>query len=304
MYQYLQSRHASRMLEADLFSRAVEGTLRMQETYDLDAPLDETAKKLIDAAGAGQSNMSPGWLTELGRLWGGTSVSWLPCNVYRKAFTGAIDARPMAGECVHKACRRGLQVRRSMTRLTPHAGRAGGGRQAGGDQGAAGRRAVQGAVQVDGRLRPGVPAADRSAGLLQSWQRRLLPGAPAACIRSCACKTRAAAGKCGKCSSESEGNPARYGLQAPPPASWSSPTQQPPSTCCGPQTTPSGRSTTRVWSLRCRSMLSWHCSAQGLLHEPECMQCSYCLVVGNLSDDSTCAQQTLQVSACTLEVSA
>ncbi len=37
--------------------------------------MDATAKKLIDAAGAGQSNMSPGWLTELGRLWGGTSVS-------------------------------------------------------------------------------------------------------------------------------------------------------------------------------------------------------------------------------------
>ncbi len=48
--------------------------LRMQEEYDLDAPMDATAKKLIDAAGAGQSNMSPGWLTELGRLWGGTSV--------------------------------------------------------------------------------------------------------------------------------------------------------------------------------------------------------------------------------------
>lgn len=47
----------------------------LQETYDLDAPLDETSKKLIDAAGAGQSNMSPGWLTELGRLWGGTSVT-------------------------------------------------------------------------------------------------------------------------------------------------------------------------------------------------------------------------------------
>lgn len=47
---------------------------KLQETYDLDSPLDETAKKLIDAAGAGQSNMSPGWLTELGRLWGGTSV--------------------------------------------------------------------------------------------------------------------------------------------------------------------------------------------------------------------------------------
>jgi len=45
-----------------------------QETYDLDAPLDETSRKLIDAAGAGRSNMSPGWLTELGRLWGGTSV--------------------------------------------------------------------------------------------------------------------------------------------------------------------------------------------------------------------------------------
>lgn len=46
----------------------------VQEVYDLDAPMDATAKKLIDAAGAGQSVMSPGWLTELGRLWGGTSV--------------------------------------------------------------------------------------------------------------------------------------------------------------------------------------------------------------------------------------
>lgn len=46
----------------------------LQEVYDLDAPMDATTRKLIDAAGAGQSNMSPGWLTELGRLWGGTSV--------------------------------------------------------------------------------------------------------------------------------------------------------------------------------------------------------------------------------------
>ena len=71
----------SRMPDAEPFSRACEVTWHLQETYDLDAPLDETAKKLIDAAGAGQSNMSPGWLTELGRLWGGTSVSWLPCSV-------------------------------------------------------------------------------------------------------------------------------------------------------------------------------------------------------------------------------
>lgn len=31
-------------------------------------------KKLIDAAGAGASFTSPGWLTQLGRLWGGKSV--------------------------------------------------------------------------------------------------------------------------------------------------------------------------------------------------------------------------------------
>lgn len=56
-----------------------------QETYDLDAPLDETSRKLIDASGAGRSNMSPGWLTELGRLWGGTSVRApreFGCSVY------------------------------------------------------------------------------------------------------------------------------------------------------------------------------------------------------------------------------
>ena len=45
-----------------------------EEEYDLDTQIDATSQKLIDAAGAGRSNMSPGWLTELGRLWGGTSV--------------------------------------------------------------------------------------------------------------------------------------------------------------------------------------------------------------------------------------
>ena len=45
-----------------------------QEQYDLDMPMDAKAQKLIDAAGAGRSFTSPGWLTELGRLWGGKSV--------------------------------------------------------------------------------------------------------------------------------------------------------------------------------------------------------------------------------------
>jgi carotene epsilon-monooxygenase len=38
----------------------------------LDAPID--TGKLIDAEGAGASFTSPGWLTQLGRLWGGKSV--------------------------------------------------------------------------------------------------------------------------------------------------------------------------------------------------------------------------------------
>jgi carotene epsilon-monooxygenase len=50
----------------------------LQEQYDLDVPMDGKARKLIDAAGAGRSVTSPGWLTELGRLWGGKSVSARP----------------------------------------------------------------------------------------------------------------------------------------------------------------------------------------------------------------------------------
>ncbi len=42
------------------------------EVYDLNAKID--TGKLIDAAGAGTSLTSPGWLTQLGRLWGGKSV--------------------------------------------------------------------------------------------------------------------------------------------------------------------------------------------------------------------------------------
>lgn len=42
----------------------------------MDVSVDGTRKKLIDAAGAGTSFTSPGWLTELGRLWGGKAVSF------------------------------------------------------------------------------------------------------------------------------------------------------------------------------------------------------------------------------------
>lgn len=42
------------------------------DKIDLDAPID--TGKLIDAEGAGASFTSPGWLTQLGRLWGGKSV--------------------------------------------------------------------------------------------------------------------------------------------------------------------------------------------------------------------------------------
>ena len=50
----------------------------LQENVDLDTSVDAVKKKLIDAAGAGKSFTSPGWLTQLGRLWGGKSVSHVP----------------------------------------------------------------------------------------------------------------------------------------------------------------------------------------------------------------------------------
>ena len=45
-----------------------------QEEIDLDVSVDRGLQKLIDTAGAGASVTSPGWLTQLGRLWGGQSV--------------------------------------------------------------------------------------------------------------------------------------------------------------------------------------------------------------------------------------
>lgn len=47
--------------------------VQQEESVDLDTSVDAVKKKLIDAAGAGKSFTSPGWLTQLGRLWGGKS---------------------------------------------------------------------------------------------------------------------------------------------------------------------------------------------------------------------------------------
>ena len=51
----------------------------VQDEVDLDQSVDAVKRKLIDAAGAGKSFTSPGWLTQLGRLWGGKSVSHACC---------------------------------------------------------------------------------------------------------------------------------------------------------------------------------------------------------------------------------
>ena len=45
-----------------------------QEEIDLDVSVDSGLQKLIDIRGAGTTVSSPGWLTQLGRLWGGKSV--------------------------------------------------------------------------------------------------------------------------------------------------------------------------------------------------------------------------------------
>ena len=50
---------------------------------DLDTSVDAVKRKMIDAAGAGKSFTSPGWLTQLGRLWGGKSVRNYPCLLHR-----------------------------------------------------------------------------------------------------------------------------------------------------------------------------------------------------------------------------
>ena len=51
--------------------------------------MDGKARKLIDAAGAGRSVTSPGWLTELGRLWGGKSVRYWSLS-HLQAIVGCV----------------------------------------------------------------------------------------------------------------------------------------------------------------------------------------------------------------------
>lgn len=55
----------------------------IQEKVDLDTSVDAVKRKMIDGAGAGKSFTSPGWLTQLGRLWGGKSVCYYPCLLHR-----------------------------------------------------------------------------------------------------------------------------------------------------------------------------------------------------------------------------
>lgn len=51
----------------------VHAVVQEEEKVDLDTSVDAVKRKMIDAAGAGKSFTSPGWLTQLGRLWGGKS---------------------------------------------------------------------------------------------------------------------------------------------------------------------------------------------------------------------------------------
>ena len=67
-----QTRYSSNCSGNDRASSCVA-----QEEVDLDQSVDVVKRKLIDAAGAGKSFTSPGWLTQLGRLWGGKSVCFL-----------------------------------------------------------------------------------------------------------------------------------------------------------------------------------------------------------------------------------
>ena len=69
--------HARRALtegESKSLQRSLLTVLWWMQDIDLDSSVEGGMKKLIDAAGAGASFTSPGWLTQLGRLWGGKSV--------------------------------------------------------------------------------------------------------------------------------------------------------------------------------------------------------------------------------------
>ena len=59
------------------------------QDIDLESSVDSGMKKLIDATGAGTSFTSPGWLTQLGQLWGGKSVGPLPACPFTSARTHA-----------------------------------------------------------------------------------------------------------------------------------------------------------------------------------------------------------------------
>ena len=48
---------------------------------------------LIDTDGAGKTFISPKWLTELGRLWGGKSVGRICCYAYSLVFLSFITCR-------------------------------------------------------------------------------------------------------------------------------------------------------------------------------------------------------------------
>lgn len=71
--------------EADhwVLQHAKPGLPGIQEKVDLDTSVDAVKRKMIDAAGAGKSFTSPGWLTQLGRLWGGKSVRYYLCLLHR-----------------------------------------------------------------------------------------------------------------------------------------------------------------------------------------------------------------------------
>eukprot|EP00803_Ostreobium_quekettii_P005980 evm.model.scf_345.2 EVM.evm.TU.scf_345.2 scf_345:33857-40216(+) len=62
------SSSAGGMQDAEKVAEAAVGIYEDEEDFDVD-----DMSGTIDAAGAGKSNISPGWLTQLGRLWGGES---------------------------------------------------------------------------------------------------------------------------------------------------------------------------------------------------------------------------------------
>ena len=66
-----------------VLEHARPGLPGIQEKVDLDTSVDAVKRKMIDAAGAGKSFTSPGWLTQLGRLWGGKSVRYYLCLLHR-----------------------------------------------------------------------------------------------------------------------------------------------------------------------------------------------------------------------------